>query len=208
MTTSESPSHEPPSRTTSADASNAQPAPPWAPFAAIAVLSSITDLASKEWATWVLTRFDVTRHAQRTIDVVPGWFDLRYAQNPGGAWSMLRSLPELYRRPFFLFVSAAASVFITSVYSRIDPSDRAMRWGLPLALGGAIGNLVDRMRHGYVVDFLHAYANLPKRSYHWPTFNVADVWIFVGVALMGYSMLFGVARRQAEALAARPADPS
>jgi signal peptidase II len=169
--------------------------PPWAPFVVIAAVSAATDLASKEWATSVLTGYDLARHAQRTIEIVPGWFDLRYAQNPGGAWSMLRSQPEIFRRPFFLFVSAAASVFITSIYAKLDPRDRAMRWGLPLALGGAIGNLVDRMRHGYVVDFLHAYATTSKRSYHWPTFNVADVWIFVGVLLMGYSMMLGHTRQ-------------
>jgi signal peptidase II len=178
--------------------------PPWRFYAIVATLAAVSDLASKEWATWALTRYDVSRKAQRTIDVIPGLFDFQYAQNPGGAWSMLRSLPEIYRRPFFLLVSTGASVFITAVYAKVDPRDHAMRWGLPLALGGAVGNLVDRMRYGYVVDFLHAHLATPKRAYHWPTFNVADVWILAGVALMAYSMLFGFARRQALATSAEP----
>jgi signal peptidase II len=107
---------------------------------------------------------------------------------------MLRGLPEIYRRPFFLFVSTAASVFITNVYGKIDRRDWPMKWGLPLALGGAIGNLVDRIRHGYVVDFLHVFIKREGRDYHWPTFKVADVWIVAGVVLMGLT-LFSVRKR-------------
>jgi signal peptidase II len=179
-------------------------------FAVLAIVSAALDLASKEWATHALTAFDDAKDAQRTIDVIPGWFDLQYAQNPGGAWSMLRSLPEIYRRPFFLFVSTAASVFITSVYGKIDRRDWAMKWGLPLALGGAIGNLVDRIRHGYVVDFLHFYVRREGGDFHWPTFNVADVWIVAGVVLMGLALLFGrgrlVERGHDEAESPNPAD--
>ncbi len=165
-------------------------------FAVVATVSAALDLGSKEWATHALTAFDPARDGQRSIIVIPNLFDLQYAQNPGGAWSMLRSLPEIYRRPFFLFVSTAASVFITSVYGKIDRRDFAMKWGLPLALGGAIGNLVDRVRHGYVVDFLHFFVKRPGKDYHWPTFNVADVWIVVGVALMGLTILFSRRRRE------------
>lgn len=173
--------------------------PAWGFFAVLAALSAVADLASKEWATRALAAYDTVKSAQKQIVVIPGLFDLQYAQNPGGAWSMLRSLPEIYRRPFFLLVSTAASVFITSIYARIDARDRAMKWGLPLALGGAIGNLVDRMRHGFVVDFLHVFVERPGKNYHWPTFNVADVWIVAGVGLMAYSLFFGHARRLARA---------
>ncbi|NUO54857.1 MAG: signal peptidase II [Polyangiaceae bacterium] len=165
-------------------------------FAVVAIVSAVLDLGSKEWATHALTNYDQAKDAQRTIDIIPNLFDLQYAQNPGGAWSMLRSLPEIYRRPFFLFVSTAASVFITSVYGKIDRRDWAMRWGLPLALGGAVGNLVDRIRHGYVVDFLHFYIERPGRDFHWPTFNVADIWIVVGVVLMGLTLFFPSKKRK------------
>lgn len=176
-----------------ADAKRSEPrqAPSYWFFGIVAVISAALDLGSKEWATQALTNYDQAKDAQRTIDVIPNLFDLQYAQNPGGAWSMLRSLPEIYRRPFFLFVSTAASVFITSVYGKIDRRDWAMKWGLPLALGGAVGNLVDRIRHGYVVDFLHFYIERPgRRGFHWPTFNVADIWIVVGVVLMGLTLFF------------------
>jgi signal peptidase II len=193
---------------TGGDGEPRQPPSYWF-FAVVAIVSAALDLGSKEWATQALTNYDQAKGAQRTIDVIPNLFDLQYAQNPGGAWSMLRSLPEIYRRPFFLFVSTAASVFITSVYGKIDRRDWAMKWGLPLALGGAVGNLVDRIRHGYVVDFLHFFIERPGRDFHWPTFNVADIWIVAGVVLMGLTLFFpgknrqpgfdaGPARKQAE----------
>ena len=120
-------------------------------FTIVAVVSAVLDLATKEWATKNLTGFDPGSLAPKKIVLLQGYLDFQYAQNPGGAWSMLRSLPEIGRRPFFLMVSTVASVFIASVYGRIDRRQWAMRWGLPLALGGAIGNLVDRIRNGWVV---------------------------------------------------------
>lgn len=169
-------------------------APSYWLLAVVAVLAAALDLASKEWAREALHGLDPIRGKLREIVVVEGYFNFRYAENPGGAWSMLRSQPEIWRRPFFLFVSTAASVFICSLYARVSKSDWAMKWGLPLALGGAVGNLVDRVRHGFVVDFIQVYATWGGRERTWPTFNVADVWIVVGVVLMAYSMILGKSR--------------
>jgi len=181
------------------DALTSKVPPSYIFFGVVAGLAAVLDLGSKEWASHALSGFDLAKGAQKQIDVVKGVFDLQYAQNPGGAWSMLRSLPEIWRRPFFLFVSTSASVFITSLYGRIDRRDFAMKWGLPLALGGAMGNLVDRIRRGYVVDFLHIFYERPGKAYHWPTFNVADVWIVVGVGMMALSLFFGRAGRHENA---------
>jgi signal peptidase II len=178
-----------------APVAEAPSAPPSYRFlAVVALVGAAIDLASKEWARHVLHGADPIRGKLREIEVIPGLFDLQYAENPGGAWSMLRSLPEIWRRPFFLFVSTAASVFICSLYARVDRRDWAMKWGLPLALAGALGNLVDRVRHGIVVDFLHVYSSWGGKARHWPTFNVADVWIVLGVALMALSILSGKSR--------------
>lgn len=170
-----------------------EPASYWL-FAIVAIVGAVLDLASKEWASIVLAGPAPRTGGLHEIHVIPGFFSFQYAQNPGGAWSMLRSVPEIWRRPFFLIVSSAASVFIASLYQRVDRRDWLMKWGLPLALGGAVGNLVDRIRRGYVVDFLHAYASWGGRERHWPTFNVADIWIVVGVVLMAISLL-GAHRR-------------
>jgi signal peptidase II len=78
-----------------------------------------------------------------------------------------------------------------------------VRAALPLVLGGALGNLVDRLAHGYVIDFIDVHVSLLGREYHWPTFNVADAAITVGVALLALDL---VPRRPAPAAAAVPRD--
>jgi len=156
----------------------------------VTVLSLAADLVSKYFAKSRLSGFDGKSHALHRVEVWKGHLDFIFAQNPGGAWSFLRSLPDTLRRPFFLVVSAAAVVFIISIYRRIGADQRAMKWGLPLALGGAMGNLVDRMRYGWVVDFVDVYITRGGREHHWPTFNVADVGIVVGVGLMAIDMLW------------------
>lgn len=154
-------------------------------FWVITVLSTAADLVSKEWATKTLAGFDAGSGGPKKLSIIKGLLEFQHAQNPGGAFSMLRSLPEIARRPFFLLVSTVASVFIASIYPRIDRRQWAMKIGLPLALGGALGNLVDRMRHGMVVDFIHAY----YQRHSWPTFNVADIWIVAGVLLMAVDVV-------------------
>ncbi len=151
-------------------------------LAVVTVVSAAADLVSKGWAKAALSGAD--KASPKHIEVIKDHFDFIYTLNPGGAWSFLRSLPENLRRPFFLFVSSAAIVFIISVYRRIHRDQWAMRWGLPLALGGAVGNLVDRIRYGSVIDFIDFYLLRNGREIHWPTFNVADVAIVAGVGLM------------------------
>lgn len=176
----------------------------------VALASCAADLGTKAWAHARLAGGDFKRASAKSITVIPDHLDLIFAQNPGGAWSFLRSLPDNLRRPFFLFISAAAIVFIVSIYQRIHRDQTAMKWGLPLALGGAIGNLVDRIRYGWVIDFIDVYVTRNGRELHWPTFNIADVAIVAGVALMGIDTVTSARRlRQAEGKAAvvRPAGP-
>lgn len=188
-------------------AAPAQSAEPWAPsigfMTASAIIVAALDLGSKEWAKWALAGPNLTRSAKR-IEGIPGYLDFIFAQNPGGAWSFLRSMSDGLRRPFFLFVSAAAIVFIVQVYTKLDRRQWAMRWGLPLALGGAIGNLIDRVRYGWVVDFIDFYWKGSQNEMHWPTFNVADVAIVVGVGLMAID-LFSL-RRMKDPEPAPPAE--
>lgn len=177
----------------------------------VTVVSAAADLGTKWWAKGRLSGVDMKGLGPRKIEVIKDHFDFIYALNPGGAWSFLRSMPEVLRRPFFLFISAAAIVFIVSVYQRVRPDQRLLRWGLPLALGGAIGNLVDRIRYGSVIDFIDFYVVRGGREHHWPTFNVADIAIVVGVGLMAIDMLFS--RRTADhapppVVTQAPADPA
>jgi len=124
---------------------------------------------------------------------------LRYAENPGAAFGLFRRLPPGARGPLFHLVSIGAVVLITLYYVRLSGT-REERWaliGLPLVLGGALGNWVDRLARGFVIDFIEAHW---KSVYTWPSFNVADSAIVVGVILL---LVDGMVRRDRKATTAR-----
>src|SRR5215218_2737844 len=121
--------------------------------------------------------------ATRPYYVLPDYWHFRYVENPGAAWGLFGGLPEGVRRPFFHLVSLAALGFILWMYVRLEPGQRLVRVALALVAGGALGNFVDRLLRGYVIDFIDwHWRNQP--GLRWPTFNVADVAICVGVGLM------------------------
>ena len=120
----------------------------------------------------------------RAIEVVPGYFRLRYAENPGAAWGLFGNLPKHIRGPLFHLVSLGAVLLIGVYFSKLGAQPRAERWalwGLPLVLGGALGNYIDRLARGFVIDFLEAHW---QDRAQWPSFNVADMAIVVGVGLL------------------------
>ncbi|MEZ4440277.1 MAG: signal peptidase II [Polyangiaceae bacterium] len=149
----------------------------------VTVVNLVADLWTKHWAK---THFESVR--ARRVVVVEDFMNFIFAKNRGGAWGLLQDETEALRRPFFLIVSVAAIVFIVSLYRKLQKGQVALKWGLPLVLGGALGNLVDRVRYGYVVDFIDVYMTVDGKVSHWPTFNVADISICVGVALMAIDM--------------------
>lgn len=195
--TSQKPLSEPPAAPVAAsgpaDLSDAS-APAEAPaierpsFLFLAIVSSITlaaDLGTKLWAERRLDRPDAIFHP---VELIKGHLDFVLAKNRGGAWGLLQDTQEYVRRPFFLLVSAVAITFILSLYRRLLPTQTALRWGLPLVLGGALGNFVDRIRYSYVIDFIHAHMTWGGKDHSWPTFNVADIAICVGVGLIALDM--------------------
>jgi signal peptidase II len=119
------------------------------------------------------------------IPVIPGFFDIVFVLNPGAAFGFLATLSEDLRNPFFILISVAAIVLIVLYHTRYLRSHRLVSVALGLILGGAVGNLIDRLRYGMVVDFLDVYVG----RYHWPAFNVADSAISIGVGLMLLDML-------------------
>ncbi len=132
------------------------------------------------------------------------YLDFQYAENCGGAWGLLHGSSEAIRRPFFLLVTLGAIVFIVHLYRTMEVTQRFMKIALPLVLGGAIGNLVDRVRLGYVVDFIHAHW---RGRFHWPTFNVADIVITVGIGLMVLEYILGPKKIARPAAATPATDP-
>ncbi len=112
------------------------------------------------------------------VEVLPG-LCLRYSENPGAAFSLLSGLSRAARRAFFLAVTAVAVALVLTVAVRLRADDRVGLAMLGAVLGGALGNFVDRMTHGYVVDFV--FPCLPGGGrLGLPTFNLADVGISVG----------------------------
>lgn len=111
------------------------------------------------------------------------------AHNPAGAWSMFHFAPGLVRRILFVSVSVLASALLTAWYLRLPRSERMVRIGIATVLGGALGNLIDRVMVGSVIDFIEISAIWGGERHFWPTFNVADIAIVVGVALMMIQMI-------------------
>ncbi len=120
----------------------------------------------------------------QVMEVIPGFFNIVYYKNPGAAFSVLNAGGFL-RTLFLISVSAVALVIIGILIRRAK--DLLMSFALFMIAGGAVGNLIDRVRFGYVVDFLDFYV----AGYHWPAFNVADSAITAGVFLAVFSFYFG-----------------
>jgi signal peptidase II len=170
-------------------------------FTSLTIVSLAADLISKSWAERALTK---NGPVESTITVINDhlWFSLAY--NKGGAWGLLHDAPDALRRPFFMIVSVLAIFFIVSLYRKLNDKQWALKWGLPLVLGGALGNLADRILRKGVVDFIQyraSWVGSMNSAIHsvfsdwvvveyWPTFNVADVAICIGVGLMAIDMLF------------------
>ena len=151
-------------------------------------------------------------HAQmllhESIEIIPEFFSLTYIRNPGAAFGLFVNTGAQFRLLFFLSVTTIAILVICYLFFKTVQEGRelqgttghrtlwAIRIGLTLVLGGAIGYLIDRVRYGEVIDFLDFYIG----RYHWPAFNVADSSITVGVSLLLLATFFPRAATQ-------PAEP-
>ncbi len=121
-----------------------------------------------------------------SITVIPGFFSLTHIHNPGGAFGFLAQQDASIRIGIFIVASMVAIFFIFLFYRQIPQTHPILSAGLALIFGGAIGNLIDRLRFGKVVDFLDFYVG----ALHWPAFNVADSAITVGVAIFLAHLVF------------------
>jgi len=147
--------------------------------AVIAILIVILDQVTKLWVA-----ADMRLH--QSIPIFDGWFDLTYVRNTGAAFSMLADLPEAIRIPFFVVVAIVAGGAILYFVHQTPRTQRTVLLACAFVLGGAVGNLIDRLAYGEVIDFLDVYWD----DWHWPAFNVADSFISVGVVLLLGNALF------------------
>jgi signal peptidase II len=165
------------------------------------ILWVVADQVSKFWVVRHLVFSGLPDQAHdiesARFVVFDSWFALHVVGNKGAAWGLFRNLPESWRVPFFLAISVIAVVAIVLFFRRTQEHQVLLRVALTFILGGALGNLADRIRLGYVVDFIDWHY---RNVYHWPTFNVADVAISTGVGLLLLDMLLhrGAARAKSE----------
>lgn len=121
-----------------------------------------------------------------TLTVINGFFNITYIMNPGGAFGIFADQSPQLRKFVFLFLSSIVAVLILWFYKRTCGNDKILSSAFALIFGGAVGNLIDRVRFGTVVDFLDFHAG----NLHWPAFNIADSAITVGMGVFLYYIVF------------------
>ena len=134
------------------------------------------------WTKWLIA---VRLVLNETVPVIDGFLNITYVQNTGVAFGILSSISSP-AKTIMLSVFTAFAAGVVIVYSlRSSPRNHLLQVALALILGGALGNLYDRLAYGYVIDFLEFYVG----SYHWPAFNVADSAITIGVGLLAIEII-------------------
>lgn len=138
----------------------------------------MVDQVTKAWAARKLRLGD-------DVTIIPGFLDLIYTENRGIAFGQLQD-GGLFGRWFFVALAIMAAVAVLYYFLRTPRNDDRVLGACALLLAGIVGNLTDRARLGYVIDFIALHAG----SYHWPTFNVADASITIGALLLAYDLVF------------------
>jgi len=146
------------------------------------VLLVAATLAFDRWTKALIQkRFDLNA----SMSVIDGFFNITYVRNTGVAFGIFSSISSPAKSVLLSVFTACAAVVVITFSVRTPAHNRLLQIALSLVLGGALGNLYDRLAYGYVVDFLELYAG----SYHWPSFNVADSAISIGVALLAIEII-------------------
>ena len=134
-----------------------------------------------------LTKFivDQTMPLHQSIPVIDDLFSLTYIRNTGAAFGILAGSTAIIRLPFLVLFSALAIGFVVMMLRRLPDRETGLITALAFILGGAIGNLIDRIAYGEVIDFLDVYWS----NFHWPAFNLADSFITIGVLITVYYLI-------------------
>ncbi len=148
-------------------------------FAGVVTLVVVLDQITKALVLKMMPLF-------KSIVVIPGFFSLTHVHNPGGAFGFMAQNGSPWRHWMFLAAAVVALSMIIYFYHQTPNTHPYLGLGLSLIFGGAIGNLIDRLRFGEVIDFLDFYV----AHLHWPTFNVADSAVSIGVGIFVLHILF------------------
>jgi signal peptidase II len=141
------------------------------------LLVALAVFALDQWTKWLIER---TFPPHTSHEIVPGLFHLSHVRNTGVAFGLMPSQGEFWSTALLALLGLGALSFVSWFFLRTPREEKLLLGALSLVLGGAVGNLLDRLASGAVTDFLGVYLG----SYRWPDFNVADSAICVGIALM------------------------
>lgn len=155
----------------------------WPLFAVISIAGLVIDQFTKLYIAGSM-------YLYQSVPVIDGFFNIFYIRNKGAAFSFLSQAS--WRLPFFIAISSIAALVIIVAFSKLRDDQKMAQVSLAMIFSGAVGNLIDRIRLGEVIDFLDVY----WQNHHWPAFNVADSCICVGVALLALDMLREEKRRK------------
>jgi signal peptidase II len=155
----------------------------------------LVDQVTKAWAVRTL------RFGQQ-VTVISGVLDFIYSENPGIAFGQLQEGGS-FGRWFLVILASLAAIAVLYYFFRSPRNDDRVLGACALLLAGIAGNLTDRARLGYVVDFILVHAG----PYHWPTFNVADASICIGALLLAWDLVFEGRRHRAERTVSGTSEP-
>ncbi len=150
-------------------------------YAILLILTSTVMSLDQATKAMIVSRFRLNE----ILPVIGGVFNITYVRNTGAAFGILQNANPVFRVPFFIIVPLVALIAIAMIFKKIADADAKLSVALSLVIGGALGNLVDRLRFGFVVDFLDFH----WRVYHFPSFNVADSSICIGVGILMLDLL-------------------
>ncbi len=141
-------------------------------------LITLAVLVMDHLTKWIVrTRMD----PRDSIELVPNYLRLSYVRNSGVAFGLFADIQSVWK-PYILAAMAVVAVIVILIYSSRMPLNRTLlQLALAITMGGILGNFTDRIINGFVVDFIEFHIN---ESFHWPTFNVADSAITIGIALL------------------------
>ncbi len=153
--------------------------------AIIIPVSIFLDYITKIWAVNNLK-------GKPPITIIDGFFNFIYAENRGAAWGMFGSWSPSIRVPFFIAITVVAMGVLSFVYKKLKEEQIFLQIAFSLIAGGAIGNFIDRVFIRHVVDFIDWHIG----KHHWPTFNIADVAISIGMVLILLDMFLDWKKKQ------------
>ena len=132
----------------------------------------------------IVLAYNIPKYA--SVPVIKGFFNLVHVRNRGMAFGLMNRPGHVFKLYFLIAATLGAIVLLLFWFRKMKDEDHNITIGISLILGGAVGNLIDRIRLGEVIDFLDFYVG----SYHWPAFNVADAAITIGIFWLAVNTLF------------------